>query len=306
MNFESYAPIVVFGYNRLDKLITVVESLKINPESKDSDIWFFIDGPKNENDRIIQESIHEYVANIKGFRHQTLITHKQNKGLSKSIEEGVSKVLKLYTSIIVIEDDIKVSKYFLQYLNSGLRLYSKDKKVASIHGYTYPTNDKLPETFFIKGADCWGWGTWRRSWEKYNRDGNELLIKIRKAKDRDKFDFNGHGGYLKMLTNQVRGENDSWAIKWYASMFLSDMYTLYPGKTLVKNIGLDGTGTHKEMLEDTHDFNPNQAINVHKIVVEDSEIGRKAFLRYFRSKNSFQFYKSLKTYLKFRNLIIPW
>ena len=44
-----------------------------------------------------------------------------------------------------------LDKYFLEYMNYYLELYKNNKKVSSIHGYSYPTNKVLPEYFF-KGS----------------------------------------------------------------------------------------------------------------------------------------------------------
>ena len=300
INLRKPAPIVVFGYNRLDKFITVIESLKRNQESEKSELWIFIDGPRNLNDSMIQHSILNYAKDINGFEKNIVIHAGQNKGLSKSIEEGISKVLETNSSLIVIEDDIKVSKYFLEYINLGLFLYEQDENVASIHGYSYPTKNKLPNTFFLKGADCWGWGTWRRSWDKYNKDSKALLQSISIHKDKNDFDFSGYGGFIKMLKDSVKGKNDSWAIKWYASMFLSEMYTLYPGESLVENIGLDGSGAHKEINETPSSFDQNQKIKVEKIEVKESKIAREAFIQFFKQNNTSQIYKNLNSLLNFK------
>ena len=44
--------------------------------------------------------------------------------------------------------------------------------------------------------------------------------------------------------DQIAGKNNSWAIRWYASAFLANKLTLYPGQSLVSNIGGDGSGTN--------------------------------------------------------------
>jgi hypothetical protein len=47
-----------------------------------------------------------------------------------------------------------------------------------------------------------------------------------------------------MLRRESRGEVNSWAIRWHASIFLNDKISLYPGRSLVANGGFDGSGTH--------------------------------------------------------------
>jgi|688.fasta_scaffold281196_2 hypothetical protein len=290
----KFSPIALFAFNRLEKYVEVLESLKNNSDSKNSDLWVFIDGPKSKKDLIIQNKIYTFTKKLKGFKSLNIIKDEVNKGLAKSITNGVTQLLRKSNSVIVIEDDILVSPYFLEFMNSGLNTYENDRLVASIHGYVYPTTIKLPETFFIRGSDCWGWGTWRRAWVKYNDDGRDLLTKIKNHREKMLFDFDGSSGYIKMLEDNLIGKNDSWAVKWYASTFLENMYTLYPGRSLVTNIGLDGTGTHKGFSRQDITFSHNSRINVSKIKVEDSLIGREAFTKYFETNKQKSLLKLFK------------
>ena len=129
-------------------------------------------------------------------------------------------------------------------MNQAMEMYKDEKKVASIHGFIYPTKENLPETFFLRGADCSGWGTWQRAWNFFEKDATKLLGKLSNRKLCDEFDYNGAYPFTNMLKDFIKGENNSWAIRWYASAFLEDMLTLYPGKPLIENIGMDGSGTH--------------------------------------------------------------
>jgi hypothetical protein len=129
-------------------------------------------------------------------------------------------------------------------MNEGLRLYENDELVISIHGYIYPVKEKLPDTFFLRGADCFGWATWKRGWDLFQPDGRLLLKGLIESHQTDQFDFEGSYPYLQMLRDQIDGKNNSWAIRWYASAFLKNKFTLYPGKSLVSNNGGDGSGTN--------------------------------------------------------------
>jgi hypothetical protein len=299
--WENLSPIALFAFNRFDKYVEVLESLKRNAESRYSDLWVFIDGPKSSQDILVQKKIYEFTIDLGDFKTINIIRSYDNTGLANSIESGVSEVLKNNETVIVIEDDIKVSKFFLEYMNSGLTIYENDDRVASIHGYVYPTIKDLPETFFLKGADCWGWGTWRRAWVKYNNDGIELLKKIENHRDKKMFNFEGAGGYLTMLEENIKRKNDSWAVKWYASTFLENMYTLYPGKSLVTNIGMDGTGTHKGFSNLPVTFSSDSRIMINKITVEDSTLAREAFTQYFKSikyNNNFKLFRYIYRVIK--------
>jgi len=119
--------------------------------------------------------------------------------------------------------------------------------VASIHGYWYPVDVPVPETFFLRIASSWGWATWSRAWRLFERDGAKLLVELRRRKLERDFDLEGSVGYTRMLEDQIAAKNDSWAIRWDASLFSCRKLSLYPGASLVRNIGFDGTGTHSSV-----------------------------------------------------------
>jgi hypothetical protein len=129
-------------------------------------------------------------------------------------------------------------------MNDALDAYEETPEVICIHGYVFPVQEPLPETFFIRGADCWGWATWKRGWDLFEPDAAMLLKELELRGLTRECDFNGTVNYCEMLRAQIAGKIDSWAIRWFTSAFLQERLTLYPGRSLVDNIGLDGSGTH--------------------------------------------------------------
>ncbi len=240
------APIILFVYCRTTHTIQVIESLLQNEEAKYSDLIIYSDAAKDVKNTLAVQNLRAYLRTIKGFKSITINERSANLGLFNSIITGVTEVLSTHDRAIVLEDDIVVSKYFLEYMNLALEKYQHHHNVASIHGYVYPVKENLPDSFFIRGADCWGWGTWKRAWDKINLDGKFLYRELCRLHLINKFDFNGSYKFSKMLKEKNNNRNNSWAILWYASAFLQNMVTLYPGKSLVINIGNDGSGTHSE------------------------------------------------------------
>jgi hypothetical protein len=240
------APIVLFCYNRIGHLKKTLNSLKRNKLSKFSKLIIFSDGPKNKLDELKIKNLRKYLRKIKGFKSIDIKEQINNKGLAQSIIDGLNLIFTKHSSAIILEDDLVVSRNFLTYMNDGLNYFRNNDKVISIHGYTYPleVNKNDPEYFFLKGADCWGWATWAKSWRIFEKNGRKLQSKIIDKKQNSEFNFNNSFDYMKMLNNQIIGKNNSWAIRWYASAFLKNKLTLYPKKTFVKNIGTDGSGTH--------------------------------------------------------------
>lgn len=221
-----------------------MEALLKNLEAADSDLIIFSDAARTPDKEGAVRRVREYVAGIEGFRSLTVHHRPQNFGLAKSIIEGVTEVLTDREQVIVLEDDLETSPHFLRYMNEALSRYADDDRVISVHGWVYPTDRALPEAFFLRGADCWGWATWRRGWTHFNPDGQLLLDELKRKKLVKAFDFNGAYSYSGMLQGQVDGSNDSWAVRWHASAFLANKLTLYPGRSLVHNIGNDSSGEH--------------------------------------------------------------
>ena len=238
------APILLFTYNRLKHTKNTIEALKVNKLAVESDLFIFSDAAKTTAVEPAVLTVRAYLRTITGFKKIIIIERETNFGLGRNIISGVTEILKTAHSVIVLEDDLIVSPYFLDFMNDGLQTYENEQQVISIHGYTYPVSRPLPETFFIKGADCLGWATWQRGWKEFESDGQILLDRLTTEKKTDEFDFGGTFPYTQMLKDQILGKNTSWAVRWYASSFLNNRYTLYPGKSLVYHAGGDGSGTN--------------------------------------------------------------
>ncbi len=241
----SLAPVVLFVYKRPEHAARTLAALGANPEAPDSDLIVYADGSKGGVDRSAVEATRSAVRSAGGlFKSLRLVEREENWGLSRNIVDGVTRTVEEWGRAIVLEDDIETSPAFLTYMNRALELYADDPFVASIHAYVYPHRDELPDTFFIRGADCWGWAVWERSWRLYEGDAGVLLARLRSCPWAREFNFDGTYPYTRMLRDTRAGRVDSWAVRWYASAFLAGMYTLYPNRSLVRNSGNDGTGTH--------------------------------------------------------------
>lgn len=281
---NKYSPIVLFVYNRLQHTTQTIEALRKNDLASESDLFIFSDAPKSASEHEAVRTVREYIHHMDGFKSITVIERPVNLGLANSIIDGVTSIVNKYGRVIVMEDDLVTSPHFLRYMNDALAFYESNKKVASIHGYVYPI-EGLPETFFLRGADCWGWATWSDRWRFFEPDGEKLLASLKSQGLINRFDLNGSYSFSKMLKDQINGLNNSWAVRWHASAFLNQTFTLYPGKSLVENIGNDGSGTHcantsifSSTLSNKNTFEFNEW-------VEDNQLALVLFETYFRLRN---------------------
>ena len=277
------APIILFVYNRPQHTFKTIEALKQNYLAEESDIYIFSDGYKNEIDKRKVDEVRSIIKDITGFNRITIIEREKNIGLAHSVISGVSEIVNKFGKVIVLEDDLITSPYFLQYMNEALEIYENEEKIISIHGYIYPIKKELPETFFIKGADCWGWATWKRGWNLFEPDGSKLLKQLEENNLCNDFDLGGSVKNIKMLKKQIALKNDSWAIRWHASAFIKNKLTLYPGKSLVKNIGADGEGTHVKATNVYDSELSDKKIYLKLISTKEDEEAKYAIKEYFDS-----------------------
>lgn len=294
------APVILFAYNRPLHTQRVLDALAGNKEAKNSILYIYCDGAKATANKEEQEAVFKTRAAVKlekRFKEIIIKEQDKNKGLAKSVIDGVTEVITKHGKVIVVEDDILVSEYFLKFMNDSLTIYNDATDVACINAYVYPVKEKLPDTFFIKGADCWGWATWQRAWNIFEPDGKKLLNEIESKKLKKEFDFEGSYPYYDMLKDQVEGRNNSWAIRWYASAFLKNAYCLYPGVSMAENIGIDGSGTHSGISESWKVHLSLFKTNIEKIKVEENSEAKRSFINYFKSIKRSRITK-LKTSLK--------
>lgn len=281
------APILLFAYNRPRHLQHTVEALAHNPLAQESELFVFSDGARTEDDHEDVELVRSYIHTIEGFKTVHRIERDRNYGLAANIIDGVTDIVNRYGRVIVLEDDLVTAPGFLQFMNDALDTYADETRVGHIQAYDFTQNPRLPETFLIKFTGSWGWATWQRAWQHFNPDGQYLLNELHRRHLTRRFDFNGKYGFTRMLRRQVEGKNNSWAIRWNASLFLQDILSLNVGRSLVQNEGFDGSGTHcgADHLYEARLYKKRLRVEKISPVTENLE-ARKIFERYYARTNS--------------------
>ena len=286
------APILLFAYNRLEHLKRCISSLQQNTLAAESDLYVISDGAKNEATADEVKAVRKYLVTLDeqptGFRNFNIIERVSNWGLADNIIEAVTRFTREYGKVIVVEDDLVVAPYFLQFMNDALETYKDEPRVGHIQACDFINNSNMPMTFLIKWTGSWGWGTWERAWQHFNPNGLALLKQLEERHLTRQFDFNGNYGFTRMLRRQIEGKNNSWAIRWNASLFLADILSLNVGRSLVQNEGFDNSGTN---CGGGNLYNSNlwmQPIPVAKeTIIEENHFARRQFERYYGRTNSF-------------------
>jgi hypothetical protein len=247
---NDLSPIVLFTYKRLETLKKTIDALANNHLAADSDLIIYSDGPKNVEEEEIIGRIRIYLKTIEGFKSVTIHQSKQNRGLATSIINGVSETFKLYSTAIVLEDDLITSTNFLTFMNASLDRFQDAKEVYSISGYSFDF-DKTPDNvdgYFLNRSWSWGWATWANRWQDIDW---EMLDYSEFIKDKRRIsEFSNLGSDVnKMLANQKNGVTDSWYIRSTYHQFKMKGLAFYPVISKVNNEGFDAVATHNKGLK---------------------------------------------------------
>lgn len=245
----SYSPIALFVFKRATHTQRTLESLATNAEFLQSQLYIFCDGARRENEAAEVDAVRQ-VVNDFPHPNKVIINAESNQGLAKSIIAGVTRLCDEFGSVIVVEDDLVVSPFFLNYMNTALAKYKHATQVMQISGHMFPVNLVVDsDAVFLPFTTSWGWATWQRAWRHMKIDPTAAVEKLKSRAWRHKFDISGSHPNSRLLAERLAGKNNSWAIWWYFQVYALSGLTLFPRVTLVNNEGFDGSGTHCDVQD---------------------------------------------------------
>lgn len=297
---QNLAPIALFVYNRPDHTRRTLSYLQKNLLAEDSRLFIFSDGAKTDDDRASVQEVRQIAAEVTGFKSVKVISRKQNMGLANSIISGVTQLVNEYGKVIVFEDDLLSSPYSLRFFNDALTRYEDNDEVMHIGAYMFDIKDKtLPETFFFRAAFSWGWATWARAWKNFEPDIDKLIQAFDKEKI-NQFSIDGTMNFWKQMQDFKAGKNNSWAIRWYASIFLKKGLTLNPLHSLIHNIGHDGSGVHSN-IENMYQVQiAQQVVKQFPAIVQENEQAYHAIKYFLKNRKGSFLQRSLRFLKQFR------
>lgn len=287
------APIVLFVYNRPEHTRQTLLALQENHLANESELIVFSDGSKkdasvNEIQQII--AVRNVIRERKWCKNIQIVESETNKGLAQSVIDGVTKIVNKHGKIIVLEDDLITSPWFLTYMNEGLEMYENNGNVYSINGFMFPIEFQEFGTVLLPFTSTWGWATWKDKWNIFDFEMNQKEFvftnqNIKRRFNLSDYDFSAMLGF----------GNNSWGIRWYFSVFKRNGLGLFPTTTLVKNIGFDGSGINCGINQDNHNFKISKIplirkesidLNIYSSYLEHfAHKTRRCFLRRFLYEN---------------------
>lgn len=288
MTDNALAPILLFVYNRPQHTRRLLDSLLANDECRLSSLYVYSDGARDEASASAVAEVRAIVHSVTGFARIEVIEREKNMGLAANVIDGVTTQVRAHGRVIVLEDDLVLSPFFLRFMNDALSVYADEPRVGHIQACDFTGDPSLPDTFLIKFTGSWGWATWERAWRHFNPDGKQLLARLEQTRQTRRFDFNGAYRFTRMLRRQIAGKNNSWAIRWNASLFVDNILSLNVGRSLVANVGFDGSGTNcggGNLYASNLAQHPIEVVKITPI--EENMEARRRFERYYRRNFGF-------------------
>ena len=242
---QSLAPVAIFAYRRTAHLAKALDALDRCSEFAKSPVFIYSDGPRTPDVTNDVEAVRQLIR-ARRRPNMTVVERSSNLGLARSIISETSALCESFGKVIVIEDDLLVSPATLTWFNSALAQYESEPDVwqVSAHQFSVPEFSTRPDGMFLRLTTSWGWATWARSWKRFDPLATGWESLKLDAKLRAQFDVGGYP-YANMLQKQMEGRIDSWAVRWWWTVFNSGGLSLYPPRSLVANIGFDSTATHR-------------------------------------------------------------
>jgi len=229
-------PLVLFLYKRPQNTLKILnKAVKANIKK----IYAFIDGPKQSTDLDLinqtKKIINEFTKTHPSM-NVVVFSAKKNLGLQHSIVLGLNKVFQKETAAIILEDDCLPSPDFFQFTSEILTKYKNHPKVMSVTGSGVGKHSSYSYDF-SRYQQCWGFGTWRRSWKLYDSKLTKLTP------------LNWKNYYMRHYFNTMlfltkAGQVNSWAFKWSFAHFINDGLAIIPTGNLIRNIGFDSVATN--------------------------------------------------------------
>lgn len=284
-NNIKLSPVVIFAYNRPKHLKKLLNSLQDNELSNETDVVIFVDCAANPLHKKETKEV-ERVANLNWkFNSLKIMAREENYGLRRNILNGINYMFENEDKLIVLEDDLVLSKHFLYFMNYFLDKYKNTEKVWHIGGWNFPNDESdFDSTYFSTLMYCWGWGTWKNRWEKHNQEKYYEFFNFTK---KQKYDFDLKNSYN--LSSQLYANKskkiDTWAIFWYQTIFKNNGLCLYPLKSLVDNIGADGSGENSGVDSSLRNIiNHKLPLKYPESLVVDEEVMKQKSI-FYKSRN---------------------
>ena len=243
---HDLAPIGLSVYARLEHLQQTICALKNNYLAKKSMLYVFSDGPKvGDEDKV--ESVRAYLQTVTGFKDVVIIERDKNNRVFNN-RDGQRMLIERYGKMIYIEEDVVTSPYFLMYMNDALDFYKDDERIFAITGFSPNTDyssSYMSDVVLTKRMFAWAFAIWKDRYDLINMNINmKDYWLVRWSANKSKKYCIAGSDMLRQLRQVASGNIEALDTRINYTIFSRDMYLIAPRHSMIRSIGLDGSGEH--------------------------------------------------------------
>lgn len=147
-------------------------------EVKPSKLYIAADGPRKNvpDDKQLCQKTRDIINQVDWDCEVKTLFRDENLGCKDAISSAVTWFFEHEEIGIIIEDDIFPDLSFFPFCEELLIKYKDDTRINHIAGYA--SNDfykkNTQDYYFTHFMNCWGWASWRRSWQYYNKNKDRI------------------------------------------------------------------------------------------------------------------------------------
>ena len=269
----EFAPVLIPTLNRYEHLKKCLESLSRCTWADQTEVYVALDYPPSEKYVEGWKKNKEFLENCgdMGFKKLHVIQRKENYGTFKPGDKGNGRMLnwwirKTYDRYITTEDDNVFSPNFLEYMNKGFDLFENDQSVLSLCAFRwfFPIKSE-GNTFFRSNVSCtpWGMGYWTKKMKAIPKLDYKWFRKRLTVSNLIKVYRNSGPAFVNLFLELSNSDKSHYSvIDQHMSLYmaLEEKSQIIPMISMVKNIGLDGSGVTMQLnngaLQEKYDSIP--------------------------------------------------
>ncbi len=243
-------PVLFLLYNRPDFALKVFQQIR---RVKPKKLYICVDGAKDLNDDLNVEECRnvEFMVDWPCEIHR--LYRSENLGCKDSVSNGISWFFKFESKGIILEDDCLPNDSFFHYCEELLNYYENDTSIGHISGANFLHKNNNEESYYFSNYSySWGWATWRRAWQLYDKELKELPSTLNNnLYTKLNLSFKEKAYWNSRLIKTYLNKIDTWDYQWLYTLWTNNLKSIVPTKNLISNIGFDTRSTHTAII------NPN-------------------------------------------------
>lgn len=253
------APVLFLVFNRINSTIKVFKEIKkVKPEQ----LFISCDGPRTKKEKKKTDAVRKYILeNINWKCEVKTLFRDENLGCKYAVAGAIDWFFKNVDNGIILEDDCLPSRDFFKFCEEMLSKFKDDKRIMQISGTNIETKSQIKESyFFSRSCNIWGWATWRRAWQMYDKK-MKLWPKFKKENLMDYFDYDlmNKLNSAKIFESTFNKKIDTWDYQWDFACKINNAVSIVPRVNLITNIGFGENATH------TGDYNSSKSLKKIKL-----------------------------------------